>query len=115
MKRLSFLFMWTLFLLLVLGALAFSGLRAADAPDKLTFESKMGNVTFDHAKHVEREGGECTTCHDKLFPQSRAPLNFKTGMHKPAEAKKASCAGCHHPGGKAFESKGNCKNCHVKK
>jgi hypothetical protein len=25
------------------------------APAKLTFEAKNGNVTFDHAKHVERE------------------------------------------------------------
>ena len=105
----------SILLAVVLGATTLLSLAvAASAPDKLVFESKMGNVTFDHAKHGEREKGECTTCHDKLFPQSREPLNFKTGMHKPAEAKKESCGGCHHDGGKAFATKGNCNNCHVK-
>jgi len=68
------------------------------APDKLVFESKMGKVTFDHAKHSERAKGDCKVCHDKLFPQSRAPINFKAGMHKPAEAKKIACAACHVKG-----------------
>ncbi len=40
--------------------------------------------------------------------------NFKAGMHKPAEAKKASCAGCHHAGSNTFETRVNCKKCHVK-
>jgi c(7)-type cytochrome triheme protein len=87
---------------------------AAEAPDKIVFDSKMGNVTYDHKKHTEREKEDCKVCHDKLFPQSRAPINFKAGMHKPAEAAKTACAGCHHPGGKAFESKANCTKCHVK-
>jgi c(7)-type cytochrome triheme protein len=98
--------------LVLICARALTG--AETAPDKLVFESKMGTVTFDHAKHVEREKTECTNCHDKLFPQSKAPLNFKAGMHKQAEAKKESCAGCHHEGGSAFATKGNCKSCHVK-
>ena len=88
---------------------------AADAPTTLVFEAKMGNVTFDHTKHVERAKSDCKACHDKLFQQSRAPLNFKAGQHKPAEAAKTSCAGCHHAGGMAFETKGNCNKCHVKK
>jgi len=84
-------------------------------PDKLQFASKMGNVTFDHAAHVTRAKGDCKTCHDKLFPEdAKAPLNFKAGMHKPAETAKASCGGCHTPGGTSFESKGNCAKCHVK-
>ncbi len=87
---------------------------AAEAPDKIVFESKMGNVTFDHKAHTDRVDGKCETCHDKLFPQSREPINYKQGMHKPAEKAKKSCAACHHPGGEAFESKGNCKKCHVK-
>ena len=86
-------------------------------PDKLTFKSAMGNVTFDHAKHVEREKKDCKTCHDKLFPQNAAaPLNYKANMHKTAEAAKASCSACHHAGGKSFETKApNCQKCHVKK
>jgi c(7)-type cytochrome triheme protein len=91
---------------------------AADkGPDKLVFEAKVGNVTYDHAKHSERAKGDCKVCHDKLWPQSaKAPLNFKAGMHVPAETKKISCGACHTTGGTAFSSKGNCTNskCHVK-
>lgn len=107
---------------IVTGLLLFLGLAVLPggekkAPDKLVFESKMGNVTFDHAKHVAREKEDCKVCHDKLFPQSRAPLNFKAGMHKPAEAKKISCAGCHVAGGKSFAASAtaNCSKCHIKK
>ena len=83
-------------------------------PLKLVFEAKMGNVTFDHAAHVKREKNDCKVCHDKLFPQEKAPLNFKAGMHKPAETAHTSCGACHSPGGAAFETKGNCNKCHVK-
>ena len=115
--RISEIVMNSLFvLLLALGFLTLSSLYAQDKkpPETIVFDSKMGNVTFNHAKHIEREAKKCETCHDKLFPQSRAPINFKAGMHKPAEAKKESCAACHVAGGKAFESKGNCAKCHVK-
>jgi len=85
------------------------------APDKLVFQAKPGNVTFNHAAHVKVAKGDCKVCHDALFPQSKtAPLNFKAGMHKPAETGKTSCGFCHHAGGEAFESKGNCGKCHVK-
>jgi c(7)-type cytochrome triheme protein len=84
-------------------------------PDSLQFESKMGNVTFDHAKHIERVKNDCTTCHEKLFPQSKAPLNYKEKMHQVAEANKTSCGSCHHAGGAAFAAKGKCSTCHVKK
>jgi c(7)-type cytochrome triheme protein len=87
---------------------------AAEAPKTMVFESKMGNVTFDHAKHAERVKNDCKACHDKLFPQSKAPLKFKEAMHKTAEKEKSSCAACHHAGGTAFESKANCNKCHVK-
>ncbi len=103
-------------LLLILGCLTFTSLGGAEKPpESLVFESKLGNVTFDHAKHVERASDDCTACHEKLFPQSRAPLNFKAAMHKKAEAAKTSCAGCHVDGGTSFATKGKCKTCHVKK
>jgi c(7)-type cytochrome triheme protein len=85
------------------------------APEKITFEAKPGPVTFDHAKHVEKLNKDCKACHDALFPQSKAPLNYKESMHKKAETDKTSCAACHVAGGKSFESKGNCQKCHVKK
>ncbi len=99
-----------------LVALVLIGLAAEKPPEKIVFESKMGNITFQHVKHAERVKGDCKVCHDKLFPQSRAPINYKAGMHKTAEAKKIACAGCHVAGGTAFATAGNCSNskCHVK-
>lgn len=86
------------------------------APAKpIVFETKQGKVTFSHASHVKAAKGDCAVCHDKLFPQdAKAPLNFKAGVHKPAEQKGVSCGACHKPGGTSFESKGNCAKCHVK-
>jgi c(7)-type cytochrome triheme protein len=71
-------------------------------PEKLVFHSKAGDVPFSHAEHVKREKGDCTVCHDKLWPQSsQVPLKGSTG-----------CRTCHHPGGKSFETKTNCERCH---
>jgi len=101
-------FILSLCLLMTLTAIA------AEEPDTIVFEAKMGNVTFDHKAHNEAAGDDCTVCHDALFPESRAPINFKDKMHRTAEANKTSCGGCHHDGGKSFATKGNCKRCHVK-
>lgn len=103
----------TLLAVIVLGALA---LVAQDkkAPDKMVFAAKNGDVTFNHAAHVTHAKWDCKTCHDKLFPQDKASLNFKAGLHKPAETAKMSCGSCHNPSGPAFETKGNCAKCHVK-
>ena len=109
--------MQRLFSFLMAGVLAAAllGLAADKPPEKLVFESKMGNVTFQHAKHLERAKGDCKVCHDKLFQQSaKAPLNYKAAMHKTAETSKTSCAACHVAGGTAFVTTGNCTKCHVK-
>jgi c(7)-type cytochrome triheme protein len=107
------------YLLPAIALLSFLGLGLiaedkAKAPAKLTFAAKNGDVAYDHAAHAKREKNNCKVCHDALWPQSaKAPLNWKAGMHKPAEAKKISCGKCHTPGGAAFESKGNCTGkCH---
>jgi c(7)-type cytochrome triheme protein len=85
------------------------------APEKLTFNTKMGNVTFNHAAHLMRAGGDCSKCHPSVFQQDKtAPLNFKANIHKTAETNKTSCGTCHNPSGPAFETKGNCNKCHVK-
>jgi c(7)-type cytochrome triheme protein len=101
-------------LLIIAASTTFGVLVAQKAPDQIVFPSKMGSVTFNHAAHSKRANEDCKTCHDKLFTQSKAPLNYKGAMHKTAEAAKTSCAGCHNPGGAAFETKGNCNKCHVK-
>jgi len=99
-------------------ALATGAILAEDKkepPATITFEAKPGPVTFDHAKHTERAKGDCKVCHDKLFKQEKGDLHYKASMHKTAEADKTSCGACHVAGGTAFESKGNCNKCHVKK
>ena len=111
--------MQRLFAFLVAGFLvaALLGIAADKPPEKLVFETKMGNVTFQHAKHIEREKNDCAVCHPKLFQQSaKAPLNYKPAMHKTAETAKTACAACHVAGGAAFATTGNCSNnkCHVK-
>jgi c(7)-type cytochrome triheme protein len=71
-------------------------------PARLVFHNKGGDVPFDHAAHLAREGGSCAACHDDLWPQSAAqPLANSNG-----------CKTCHQPGGKAFETKGHCQTCH---
>ena len=91
-----------------------AGAFAAKAPKEIVFPSKEGDVKFNHALHSKRVHDNCKACHDKLFPESSAPLNYKAAEHKTAEAAEASCAGCHYPGGDAFNAKGNCDKCHVK-
>lgn len=103
-------------LICLLGSVAIdTAAQEKKAPDKIKYAAKNGAVTFDHDKHSKAVKEDCNACHDKLFPKDKAaPLNYKAAIHKTAEAKKASCAGCHHPGGSAFEAKGNCNKCHVK-
>jgi c(7)-type cytochrome triheme protein len=103
-------------LTIALAAAALSlGLCAADKPpETIVFEAKQGNVTFNHAKHIEREKKDCKVCHPKLFPQAKAPLNYKAAVHQAAEKAKTSCGACHATGGTAFAAKGNCAKCHVK-
>jgi c(7)-type cytochrome triheme protein len=74
-------------------------------PFRLVFPSKAGDVTFNHAAHSKREKGDCTTCHDKLWPQSaKVPVKSSDG-----------CSTCHHANGKSFDMKGNCIKCHAAK
>lgn len=88
--------------------------KQAKPPQKVVFTAKNGDVTFDHAKHAERAGGKCETCHTKLFPQSKAAINYKANLHKTAETNKTACAACHVAGGAAFATAGNCSKCHMK-
>jgi c(7)-type cytochrome triheme protein len=92
----------------------FSALFAAKTPKEIVFPSAKGDVTFNHTLHSKRVNNNCKTCHDKLFPESSAPINYKAAEHKTAETAKTSCGGCHYPGGDAFEAKGNCAKCHTR-
>lgn len=86
---------------------------ASALPGEMRFNTSMGTATFDHAQHVNLAKGDCTACHNKLFPMARAELNYAPGLHKAAEAARSSCAGCHAPSGTAFASANNCQRCHT--
>jgi c(7)-type cytochrome triheme protein len=91
------------FMAVVLVRIATVAAEDKKPPVRLVFPSKAGEVVFDHAAHQKREKGDCTKCHDKLWPKSaRAPLKSSAG-----------CRTCHKAGGVSFEMKGNCKKCHA--
>jgi len=97
-----------------------NGINGAQAvvnalPKEMDFPALMGHVTFDHALHSKREKDNCKACHDNLFPESSAPLNYKAAEHRMAETSRTSCAGCHYPGGSAFGTKDNCAKCHIRR
>ncbi len=84
-------------------------------PETILFPAKNGDVVFTHVKHIERVQGKCETCHPKIFPQSREPLNYKKANHRIAEATYMSCAVCHAVGATSFAADSNCQKCHMSK
>jgi len=81
-------------------------------PDTIVFDNKYGKATFTHKLHYERVKGDCTVCHTKIFPQSRAPINYGKALHRVAEANQTACAACHRVGGSSFAADSNCVKCH---
>jgi c(7)-type cytochrome triheme protein len=84
-----------------------------EAPEMITFASEYGTVEFGHKKHFERVNNDCATCHPKIFPQSREPLNYGKARHRSAEEYGTSCAACHGIKGTAFAAERNCQKCHA--
>ncbi|MEO5923900.1 MAG: c(7)-type cytochrome triheme domain-containing protein [Bryobacteraceae bacterium] len=82
-------------------------------PDMIHFESEYGPVEFGHKKHFDRVNGDCATCHPKIFPQAREPLNYGKARHRSAEEYGTSCATCHGIKGTAFAAERNCQKCHT--
>jgi hypothetical protein len=68
----KFLLMRTFVNGLLVVALVGLGVLAQEKapPEKLVFMTKNGNVTFNHADHIKRVKGDCSTCHDELFQKS---------------------------------------------
>ena len=84
-------------------------------PEFILMESPYGNVNYTHKKHYERLNGDCSVCHPKVFPMSKAaPLNYKKALHRASEASRNSCAYCHAVGGTTFAADSNCIKCHVR-
>ena len=82
-------------------------------PGRREYATSLGTATFDHARHGDRDGTTCASCHNRLFPMSAVELDYGDDLHRSAEAARTSCAGCHFPGGTTFASAGNCAQCHV--
>jgi c(7)-type cytochrome triheme protein len=85
---------------------------AIPPPDTIVFENNYGRSVFTHKQHYERVNGDCSTCHPKIFPQSREPINYKKANHRAAEATGNACAACHRVGGTTFAADSNCTKCH---
>jgi c(7)-type cytochrome triheme protein len=74
--------------------------RSADSP---------GQVTFDHATHVDSAKPNCLTCHSQDFNI------LKTSARKPIKHENfdrhRQCGSC-HDGKNAFKVEDDCTNCH---
>jgi c(7)-type cytochrome triheme protein len=81
-------------------------------PETIVFDNKYGQATFTHKLHYERVNGDCSTCHTKIFPQSRAPIQYGKALHRVAEAEGTACAACHRVGGTSFAADSHCVKCH---
>lgn len=105
MRRLTVLFVSILFL---------SSSVALAVPAKKTIEfskSSMGTVIFDGSVHKEA-GVKCKECHNSdMFPK----MKFGTVTITMDQIYAGNLCGVCHNGGRAFDAKGNCARCHVKK
>lgn len=100
--------------ILIVTVLFVSSSVVLAVPAKKTLEfnkSPMGVVTFDGTVHKEA-GVKCKECHNKeMFPKMKQGTVTIT-MNEIYAGK--LCGVCHN-GGRAFDVKGNCNRCHVKK
>jgi c(7)-type cytochrome triheme protein len=89
-----------------------SDLPALAAP--IRYATRLGEVTFNHNRHIREVQGDCTQCHFKVFPMERRELTgYAADYHRTAEANGGLCAACHAPGKPAFATLNNCRKCHL--
>ena len=86
-------------LIVMLLVLVFVGVGVAIAADSVTYETKQGNVTFNHKVHGEKLG--CNACHQGT------PAKIAIDKEK---AHGASCKDCHKEKGGPTK----CGDCHKK-
>ena len=87
-------------LIVMLMVLVFVGMGVAIAADTYTYESKQGNVTFNHKVHGEKLA--CKDCHGDAAP---AKIEVTKDV-----AHKAVCKDCHAAKGGPTK----CGECHKK-
>jgi hypothetical protein len=103
--------------------------QVPEGTEVLTFEHKLGNVTFQHAMHAGLEGVECQTCHHTSEAGETPEKCSACHLSKPPEGEEApklfkavhdQCWGCHQEKVDAGMDSGplkgakNCKECHVR-
>src|SRR5581483_6639277 len=100
----------------LLGAALWAGNVSAQSLPKLPKEIRLerssdspGQVTFDHATHVDSSKPNCTVCHSQQFnilkASARRPITHENFDHG------RQCGAC-HDGRKAFKIDDDCTNCH---
>ncbi|MDO3377394.1 cytochrome c3 family protein [Geoalkalibacter halelectricus] len=80
----------------------FAAATGIAAQEIYTYEARNGNVTFDHQKHIEYEGGTCVACHGEGEP---GPIAIDRDS-----AHGASCKDCHDQKGGPTR----CGECHIR-
>jgi len=76
---------------------------AANTEMSIEFPNKMGTVVFNHKKHANLSGDDCTVCHDR-------PGQIR-GFGK-AYAHTV-CIGCHEPEIGKIQGPTTCNGCHA--
>ena len=83
---------------------------ANNGPAEVTFEAKMGTVTFPHAAH-QGKIADCTTCHHKGLDSGQcSSCHDGTKAPKAKDAFHKQCKNCH----KKMGGPKGCKECHKK-
>ena len=91
-----------LVVLVMLSAFACASLAIAAGQEVVTYENKKGTITFQHKKHQEVLGGDCSKCHEGTPAKIAVDKDFG---HK-------TCKACHKEMGGNAPTK--CNGCHVK-
>jgi hypothetical protein len=93
--------------ILLLGVQLAATADAAEMPVERSFPSSVGDVVFNHQKHVQERSIECVECHHQINAkklQTPHPDYFKSswinceichGKSEPAAEKAYACSGCH--------------------
>jgi len=84
---------------------------AADGPAQVTYDTKMGAVSFDHAAHKAKVS-DCNTCHHKGVEAGacKACHGVDPAAPKAKDAFHDQCKGCHQK----MSGPTGCKDCHKK-
>jgi len=83
-------------------------------PTKLVFQTKMGNVTYDHAA-TSNAPRRLQSVPRQAFPAvGQGSTELQTGHAQDGGSEQNRLCGLPRRGGMAFPTAGNCAKCHVK-